>query len=206
MIRTVWERWRRTGLAFALVALAGLLVLPMTGGSPALAATCQEVAVNGGFESGDGWQTSSNGAYALFSDYLARSGEQAAHLAGVDNAADSAVTSLALPADSTIALSFWWQVQSQENGGGYDALSIVIADSQGNPFFVVAGLSDLNAADVWQETSVDLSAFAGQTVQLRMEASTDGSLVTDFFVDDLTVTACASATQQIFLPMTSSNR
>lgn len=205
MIRQVWTGGRPT-VALTLVALALLLSMSVLPASPAWAATCQDVAVNGSFESSEGWQTSSNGAYGLFSNYLARSGEQAAHLAGVNDAVDSAVATLALPANQTITLSFWWQVRSQESGSGYDALSIVLTDSQGNPLYVVAGLSDLNAADIWQQQSVDLSPFAGQSVQLRMEARTDGSLVTDFFVDDLTVTACAAASQQIYLPMTSSNR
>jgi len=70
------------------------------------------------------------------------------------------------------------------------------------------GLTDLNAASTWQQVQADLSAFAGQTVQLRLAATTDGSLVTDFFVDDLSVTACAAttATQKIFLPLTSRNQ
>lgn len=208
MIRQVWKKWRRAG-----VALAGLLVLGLLAGvllpaQSVRAAACQELVADSGFESGAGWQTVATGSYSLFSNFLARSGTQAAHLAGVNSAADSAVTSLALPANQAIALSFWWQVQTEESAGGYDALSLLLTDSQGKPLYAVAGLTDLNAVSTWQQTQVDLSAFAGQTVQLRLAAKTDGSLVTDFFIDDLSVTACAATTtnRQIFLPLTSKNR
>lgn len=208
MIRDVWKRrWGMVAIV-SILALASLVALPLQATPKVLAATCQDVSVNGSFENSTGWQTSSTGSYSLFSNFLARSGVQAIHLAGVDNANDSAVATLVLPADQTITLSFWWQVQSQENGGGYDALSLTLTDGQGKPLYAVAGLTDLNASALWQQTTIELSAFAGQTVQLHLAAKTDGSLVTDFFVDDLTVTACGSAStsQQIFLPMTSNNK
>lgn len=206
MIRQLWKAQRRTGVALSALLLLGLLagvLLP----AQAAAASCQELMADGGFESGAGWQTNATGSYSLFSNYLARSGAQAAHLAGVDNAADRAVATLTLPADQTITLSFWWQVYSTESAGGYDALSLLLADSQGNPLYAVAGLTDLNATTSWQKIEVDLSAFAGQTVQLILSAKTDGTLVTDFFVDDLSVMACGTtAMQRLFLPLTSRNR
>lgn len=207
MIPDRWKRWRRSGTAIVLLALLSLLAHSSLAAPHLTAATCQSVAVNGEFETGAGWQTSSSGSYALFSDFLAYSGTQSAHLAGMDNATDSAVTTLALPADHTITLSFWWLVSSLENGSGYDSLSLLLTDGQGAPLYALAGLTDLNANASWQQTSADLSAFAGQTVELHLTARTDGSLVTDFFVDDLTVTACANsaAAQKIFLPMTSRN-
>lgn len=209
MIRQLWTSWPKAGFA-----LAGLLVFGLVAGALLLpaqrvnAATCQELVANGGFESSTGWQTVATGDYSLFSNFLARSGAQAAHLAGVNSAADSAVTSLTLPANQTIALSFWWQVSTEESAGGYDALTLLLTDSQGKPLYAVAGLTDLNATSIWQQAQADLSAFAGQTVQLRLATKTDGSLVTDFFVDDLSVTACAAtdATQKLFLPLTTRNR
>jgi len=207
MIRQLWKKWPRAG-----VVLAGLLVFGLLAGVLLLparsvnAATCQELVADGGFESSAGWQTVATGSYSLFSNFLTRSGAQAAHLAGVNAAADSAVTSLTLPANQSIALSFWWQVHTEERAGGYDALSLLLTDSQGKPLYAVAGLTDLNAASTWQQVQADLSAFAGQTVQLRLAAKTDGSLVTDFFVDDLSVTACAATTEKIFLPLTNWNR
>ncbi|MBX3052662.1 MAG: hypothetical protein KF753_14360 [Caldilineaceae bacterium] len=208
MIPYVWKKWRGAGTVIVLLALTGLLAQSSLAAPHVAAATCQSVAVNGEFENETGWQTSSSGSYSLFSDFLAHSGTQSAHLAGVDNATDSAVTTFALPADNTITLSFWWLVSSLENGSGYDSLSLLLTDSQGTPLYAVAGLTDLNASASWQQTSADLSAFAGQNVQLHLTARTDGSLVTDFFVDDLTVTACANSagSLKLFLPMTSRNQ
>ncbi|MBI3958625.1 MAG: hypothetical protein HY328_07435 [Chloroflexi bacterium] len=208
MIRQVWKKWRRASAALACLLALALIAAALLPAQPTAAASCQELMADGGFESGTGWQTVATGNYSLFSNFLVRSGAQAAHLAGVNSAADSATTSLTLPADHSIALSFWWQVHTEESAGGYDALSLLLTDSQGKPLYAVAGLTDLNATAVWQQTQVDLSAFAGQTVQLRLSATTDGSLVTDFFIDDLSVTACAATTtnRQIFLPLTSKNR
>lgn len=198
--------WLGAGLTALLLLAVLSALLPSTG--PATAAACQEVVGDGGFESGAGWQTTSGGGYALFNSFLPRSGAQSAHLAGVNSANDRAITSLALPAGHTITLSFWWRVHSEESGSGYDALSLTLTDSQGAPLYAIAGFTDLNASALWQQVQVDLSAFAGQTVKLQMDASTDGSLVTDFFVDDLSVSACgqASNAQRIFLPLTRNNR
>lgn len=204
MIRQLWTTWRRVGVALTALLVLGLLAGGLQPAQPVKAAACQELVADSGFESGAGWQTVATGSYALFSNFLVRSGAQAAHLAGVNSAGDSAVTSLTLPANQSITLSFWWQIHTEESAGGYDALTLLLTDSQGKPLYAVAGLTDLNAASTWQQTQVDLSAFAGRTVQLHLAAKTDGSLVTDFFVDDLSVTACAAttATQKIFLPLT----
>jgi len=209
MMGTMGQKWRKTGVALACLLTLALFAAALLPAQPAAAATCQELVADGGFETGASWQTSTTGGYALFSNFLARSGAQSAHLSGVNNAADSAVTTLTLPADNSIALSFWWQVRSEETAGGYDALSLVLTDQQGAPLYAVAGLTDLNATATWQQVQADLSAYAGQTVQLRLASKTDGSLVTDFFIDDLSVQACAATSApnlQVFLPWTSNNR
>jgi bacillopeptidase F (M6 metalloprotease family) len=55
----------------------------------------------------------------------------------------------------------------------------------------------------WQQASADLSHLAGQTIQLQFLAQTDGTLVSDFFVDNVELTACdVNQNNWQFLPFT----
>ena len=49
----------------------------------------------------------------------------------------------------------------------------------------------------WERLSVDLSAYAGQTVQLQFLAHNDSTNPTEFFVDDVTIPGCRT-----YLPST----
>lgn len=186
-------------LLLALVAASSLAL-----GSPALAGSCQNLVADSGFESGAGWNASTQGNYSLFSQYLVHSGSKAAYLGGADGAVDRLTTTLTLPNDPVLLLNFWWQVQSEENGSAYDGMSMVVADAQGNPLRTIFSLSDANVSAFWQNQEIDLSDFAGQTVQLQLIAQTDANLPTDFFIDDLAVNACSatSGSMKIFLPVT----
>lgn len=189
--------WLTSFLILALVA-GGVLI-----GSPARANSCQNLVADSSFENGAGWTIQSQGQYSVLSDYLTFSGARAAYLGGVNNAQDSLATTLQIPADARVTLRFRWQVHTEEDAGAYDGMSVLVADSQGNPLQVLYALSDANASSTWQTASVDLSEFAGQTVQLRLEARTDANLPTGFFVDDLVVEACGASSgnsHTLFLP------
>ena len=51
----------------------------------------------------------------------------------------------------------------------------------------MATYSNLNAASGYQQRSVDVSSFAGQTVTVRFTGAEDSSLQTSFVVDDTAV-------------------
>lgn len=204
LARRFAKKLRRTHIAAGALILALLVTSVFVIGSPAFAGSCQNLVADGGFESGANWNASTQGAYNLFSQYLVHSGSKAAYLGGADGAVDSLSTTLNLPNDPVLKLDFWWQVQSEENGGSYDGMSIVVADAQGNPLRTIFSLSDANVTSFWQNTKIDLSEFAGQTIQLKLIAQTDTNLPTDFFVDDLAVNACSATGggMRIFLPFT----
>jgi hypothetical protein len=165
---------------------------------------CTNLVTDSSLENGNGWATTSNGTYALLGDYLARTGTKSAHLAGVDNANDQLSRALALPADRpAVTLRFWWQINSEEESNEFDGLTVLIADAAGNALRSVLTLGSDSAANQWQQSVVDLSAFAGQSIQLKFVAQTDETLVTDFFIDDIEVEACAAVSQGFrqFLPM-----
>ncbi|RIK41833.1 MAG: hypothetical protein DCC55_10730 [Chloroflexi bacterium] len=187
----------------ALVLLAALLLATISTFAVAQSTNCSNLVADGGFESGSGWQSATNGSYTLLSDFNARSGAKAAQLAGVDGASDQLSIPLALPADKpSVSLSFWWQVQSEEHSGEFDGLSVIAADAAGNPMHSLLTLGSDSTATQWQQSVVDLSAYSGQAIQLKFVAQTDNSLVTDFFIDDVAVTACGAAAYQVFLPVT----
>lgn len=187
----------------ALVVLAALLLATISTFAVAQPGNCTNLVADGGFESGSGWQSTTDGNYVLLSDFYARSGAKAAHLAGIDGANDALSIPLVLPADKpSVTLSFWWQVQSEEQSGEFDGLSVIAADSQGTPMRSLLTLGSDSAASQWQQGVIDLSGYSGQAIQLKFVAQTDSSLVTDFFIDDVAVTACGAAAYQVFLPVT----
>lgn len=192
------------------VILLALLALILATGvsriTVAQSANCVNLLPNSSLESSSGWNAQSNGGYALFSNHLAHSGTQAAHLAGVNNANDTLVTTVQLPTDkASLNLSFWWQVVSEEENGDFDGLSVLVTDSTGKPLKSLITLGSANATGNWQQSNLDLSEFAGKSVQLKFWAQTDATLVTDFYIDDVAVTACTAGSQgfNVFLPMTS---
>lgn len=164
---------------------------------------CQNLIVNGGMEdSGSGWIPQTNNSYSLVSNYQAYTGAQSAYLAGVDNAQDQLRQTLALPANQQLTLTFWWLVNTAEISAGWDGMTVQVADANGVPLRIVFAVSDRSAGLAWQQATLDLSDFAGQTVQLQFNARTDASLATDFFVDDVALMACepGQTDGQIFLP------
>ena len=199
--------WLRGAVSVLLLTLM-ILAMGASRGVQAQTGSCSNVLANGGFETSTGWQTQSNGTYTILSNYQAHSGVQSAYLAGVNGANDHVSTTLTLPKAQSITFSFWWLVETQETSTGNDGLAVLVADSAGNPLKSLATMSDAdaNVTGAWQQLSVDLTEFAGQTVQLQFAAQTDGSLSTDFYVDDAAVTACAASVNvphfSIFLPST----
>jgi hypothetical protein len=188
----------------ALLALAALVIASLTTLSVAQSSNCANLVADGGFESGTGWQTSTSGGYALLSDFLAHGGVRSAHLAGVDSATDQLSIALNLPADKpAVTLSFWWQVESEEMSGEFDGMTVVAADSAGNPMRSLLTLGSSNASTQWQQSSLDLSEYSGQSIQVKFVAQADSSLVSDFFVDDVAVSACGTNQEnRVFLPLT----
>ncbi len=162
-------------------------------GSPATvqAATCVNLVTDSSLEDGSAWTTKSKSNYSLLSDYLTHSGEQAAYLAGANQAHDVLATTVKLPAaQQSIDIRFWWQIQSQESGKYADNLAILLVDPQGKTLQNLATLSSRDMSNQWQQRTLDITSFAGQTVQLQFVARTDAEAATDFFLDDIEIAAC----------------
>lgn len=186
------------------IGLTWLAVTAAVGsGNAASPAECTQLVINGGFEAGSsGWLQASAGGYDLISDFNPHSGDWGAYLAGQDNADDWLSQQIGLPAlapngpgassADAITLHAWWAIASEETDGAFDRLTISLLRPDGS---LLADLLTIdNSADtgVWDEAAVDLAAYAGQAVVLRLAARTDGSNPTDFYVDDISIEACST--------------
>jgi kumamolisin len=190
----MYVRWiaMLLGLVFPLAAL----LAPAGQGSDALgaAAGCAEVIADGGFEAGgQGWTQSSAGGYNLVSDFNPYAGRWGAFLAGDDNADDRLSQAIVLPAGATsIGLAFRWQMSTLESGAGVDTLAAALVRPDETVIATLLQADNTAAADLWQEATVDLTSYAGQSLTLRFAARTDASRATSFFVDQVSVLACAA--------------
>ncbi|WP_433269908.1 M28 family peptidase [Micromonospora vinacea] len=167
------------GVAYALWQLA------VSGGTPSC--TGGQVVANGGFESGSTPWTASSGVITNASGQPARTGSYKAWLNGFGTTrTESLSQSVTLPAGcSTYTLSFWLHIDTAETTGStvYDRLTVQAGST------TLATYSNLNAATGYVQRSLNVAAFAGQTVTLRFTGTEDSSLQTTFVIDDVTLQA-----------------
>jgi thermitase len=182
------SRWQRR-LFWSL-----LLCIALGVGSPigVSAASCENLVVDSSLEKGSAWFIKSSGNFSLLSNYLTHTGKQAAYLAGANGANDLLATHVKLPANQlSITITFWWQIQSQESGKYNDTLAVILTDAQGKTLQNLANFSSRDMSNQWQQRTLNITSFAGQTVQLQFAARTDSEAATDFFIDDVEIVACS---------------
>jgi murein DD-endopeptidase MepM/ murein hydrolase activator NlpD len=150
------------------------------------------VLANPGFEEGpaQGWREFSSGGYGLIldrdfpSDVTPHSGAWLAWLGGVDDDISTIEQDVTVPVAAPV-LRYWaWVVSADSCGHDFawvfvDAVQIVEEFSLCEPANTVG----------WVQRSVDLSAFAGAAVTLRVKVETDGAFASSFFVDDFAFAA-----------------
>jgi serine protease len=148
---------------------------------------------NGNFEAGwggagAGWLVYSAKGFPVIvnranlpGDLWPYSGEFAAWLGGVNDEVNSISQSITLPAGAVSVLVFRWKVQSAETACNHDWATVRVNASSVAQF----GLCNALHTNDWPERRIDLSAFAGQTVVLQFRAQNNGSLSSNWFVDDV---------------------
>ncbi|MGV4981246.1 M1 family aminopeptidase [Streptomyces sp. NRAIS4] len=176
--------------AFTVAAVAAL-VLP---GTPAMArpathevaAACTptQVVANGGFESGtSSWATSAATVITSRSGETAHGGSSYAWLDGVGSThTDTLSQSVTIPAGCDAAtLTFWLHIDTDETTSSvaYDKLTAKIGST------TLATYSNLDDDTGYVQKSIDVSAYAGQTVNLSFTGTEDSSLQTSFVLDDI---------------------
>jgi hypothetical protein len=163
---------------------------------------------NPGFESGaTSWTQSSLAGWDLISTGgIAHSGITMAWLGGYDAANDSIEQRVSIPANiSSANIEFWYAISTTEpiTSGALDVLTLELYSVSGTRMATLATLSNLDStAGGWVKSpSFNLSTFKGQTVNLRFTATTDTTDSTDFFVDDVSLTASSRSTAKNITPI-----
>lgn len=142
-----------------------------------------QLLLNPGFESGAASWSSTSGVINTDGAY-AHSGVGYAWLDGYGTThTDTLSQSVTIKAGCGATLSYYLQIQTAETTTttAYDKLTLTINGTAKQTF------SNLNAGG-YALHSLDLSAYAGQTVTIKWTGTEDASLQTSFFIDDTSVT------------------
>ena len=158
---------------------------------------------NGYFESGqDGsWQEYSNYGWDIIRHEVSlplspHRGSWAAWLGGDFDHISFISQEVTIPGGvSTLSYCNWI---ASEDSGGYDIGSVLINDT----IVQVIELCEANNTGLWVKRNVDLSAYVGQKVTIQIRVETDGSLNSNFFVDDMTLDTIPTSDYFTFLPIT----
>jgi hypothetical protein len=160
-----------------------------TGGTGSCSSPGQKL-LNPGFESGSSSWSATSGVINNDSGEPAHSGSYKAWLDGYGTATTDTVSqSVAIPANCAATLSYWLHIDTAETGStAYDTLKAQVLNSSGSVLGTVGSYSNVNAASGYQQHTVDLSAYAGQTVTLKFTGVEGSKLQTSFVVDDTALT------------------
>lgn len=151
--------------------------------------------VNPGFESGPtGWTEYSAQGWDLILNsgfppgVTAHGGSWLTWLGGDNNEVAYVQQSVTVPAAAPY-LSYWHWIASSESSCIYDFGSVQVNGTSVDTY----GLCSSSNTGGWVRHTVNLSAYSGQTVTLRIRATTDSSVNSNLFVDDVSFQASASA-------------
>ena len=150
---------------------------------------------NGDFEAGlDGSWTlnSSKGRELILHESLttpisAHDGEWLAWFGGEDDETSRLSQAIRIP-PSYHYLHFWYQIKSVDIRFNDEARIKVNGIT-----LMVFDLCSLENTAGWTSMAVDLSAFVGTTITLLFEVTTDSSLASHFFLDDVLLSSSSSA-------------
>ncbi|GCE09557.1 protease pro-enzyme activation domain-containing protein [Dictyobacter aurantiacus] len=152
------------------------------------------VVKNGGFESGSSpWTERSSGGYELVDSSNPHSGSNSVYLCGYNSCSDSIYQTVSIPSTATnITLSYWVYISTSESGSTcYDYFYARLRTSSGTTISTPQKLCNANAKGWTQYTfnvTSTLSSYKGQQVQVYFAGTTDSSLTSNFYVDDVALT------------------
>ncbi|TAL84802.1 MAG: carbohydrate-binding protein CenC [Rhodanobacter sp.] len=154
--------------------------------------TTTELIQNGGFESGTTPWTQTSGVITSSSSEPAHGGSRKAWLDGYgSNHTDYARQQIVVPASAgKVTLDFFMHIDTAETTRttAYDTMKAQVITASGS--YVTLGIwSNLDAASGYVEHALDLSPYAGQTIQVNFYGVEDVSNQTSFVVDDVSVKA-----------------
>ncbi|MEU9099674.1 hydrolase [Streptomyces sp. NPDC048361] len=190
---TLYDGWNDpagTDAALALNATEWLSGAAGSGGGGTTSCTAGQLLANPGFESGGSGWTATSGIVNTSAGEPAHSGAYKAWLGGKGTAhTDTLSQQVTIPAGCAASLGFQLHIDTAETGGtAYDTLKVQVLNASGTVLATPATYSNLNAASGYTPRSVDLGAYAGQTVTLKFTATEGSKLQTSFVLDDTALT------------------
>lgn len=144
---------------------------------------------NGGFESGSTGWTQTSGVITSDSGEPAHAGSWKAWLDGYGAThADYVRQQISIPAGvSSATLDFFMHVDTAEpKTTAYDNLQVQVITSTGK-VITLATFSNKDAASGYQEHTITLNAYKGQTLQINFNGVEDSTKQTSFVIDDVSV-------------------
>jgi hypothetical protein len=166
-----------------------LIYLPLIMGGTG---TSTSPIANGDFEQGHvAWTEDSNYGYYLIYEFdpgEAHSGTWLAYLLGqdIDNGVDRLSQTVTIPTTQPY-LHFWYYIYSQD-ACGYDFARVKVNGTTK----ATLNLCSTNNTSDWRSYTVNLSAYAGNTVTLMFEATSDDVLDSYFYLDDILLSSSSS--------------
>jgi hypothetical protein len=168
--------------------------VPPTATNTPVPGGCTQQLANPGFESGTApWGQSSTNGYQLIDTTRPHTGSFSAYLGGYNSGTDTIYQTVSIPANATSSnLSFWWYMTSAEGTTtAYDFLYAEVRSTTGTLLGTLQTQSNRSTRNAWvQSTNLNLLPWKGQTVRVQWRATTDSSLVSSFFVDDVSLNTC----------------
>jgi Zn-dependent metalloprotease len=144
--------------------------------------------VNGGFETSiSPWINSGTGVSYTASGTLGRTGTGYISMGLANSVTGTSYQTVAIPTAATGTLSFWVNTTSAETTTTtqYDKLFVEVRNTSGTLLTTLATYSNLNKAPAgYQQKSLNVAAYKGQTVRIQFRSTMDSSLITTFRVDD----------------------
>ena len=157
----------------------------------------QQLLVNPGFENGSNsapW-TATSGVIDNSTFQTARSGSWKAWLNGFGTThTDTLQQQVSIPANATDArLTFWLHIETADTNKtkANDTLKVQLRNSTGTVLTTLATYSNLNAAAGFVQSTFDVLAYRGQTVQVYLIGVENASAKTSFVVDDFSLNVTA---------------
>jgi hypothetical protein len=163
---------------------------------PTPSGACQELIVNGGFESGaEGWFLGPTERMAGVVSEPRHSGNQAMRLGFIDglnvHTFSSIRQTVSVPADAiSAAITFWTYPMSTANSG-QDHQEFVILSPADNSTLGLPWRVYYDNSRAWTQQRIDLMAYRGQSIVVYFNAFNDGyGGNTALIVDDISLLAC----------------
>jgi hypothetical protein len=156
--------------------------------------------VNGDFEQGHvGWTEYSTYGWDIVMEATSlpvspHGGSWLAWLGGDYDETSSVSQSITIPAGMPY-LHYWYWIAS-EDYCGYDYFWIKF----GSTTLLTNDLCETNSTGGWVEGVLNLAAYAGSTNTLKFEATTDSSLNSNLFLDDISFSGSAAAYAGVITP------